>query len=280
MRRAALYTVAIALTGMAGWQTIANAKPAQERQDRENRQAEQAQPQLPDGFDMKDLSQLDNVRGELAKVTEYALTRGDFGKVVAQLAVWNRDRMKDYRNEDYKTLDGVIEQINMDWKQKYGHEFNIKKAENVFNDEFVTVQGVVTNPNAAAMNFPVPAERGAQLASNRQRANEQEGQVDQVVAKDLQESKGVALVRFPGGANLSGLIVSMIEEGHGSWYVALPPSQTAEQIHMQLQNELTYFGQNASQWPADETTAYRMAAHRVFMAIYNVNPPEMRHETR
>ena len=278
MRRAALYTVAIALTGMAGWQTIANAQAAQEREDRQAEQ--QAQPQLPDGFEMKDLKQLDNIRAEMAKTTEDALTRGDFGRVIGQLAVWNRDRMKDYKNEDYKTLDGVIEQINMDWKQKYGHEFNIKRADNVFDDRFVTVQGVVTNPNAAAMNFPLPAERGAQLASNQQRAHEQEGQVDQVIAKDLQDSKGVALVRFPGGSNIPNLTVSMIEEGHGSWYVALPASQTSQEIHAQLQNQLTYVGQNVSQWPTDEATAYRYVAHRVFMALYNVPAPEMRQQTR
>jgi hypothetical protein len=278
MRRAALYTVAVALAGLAGWQTIANAQAAQEK-ERESRQVEQAQLQLPDGFEMKDLNQLDNIRSELAQVTEYALTRGDFHKIIGRLAVWNRDRMKDYRNQDYKVLDGVIEQINMEWKQKYGHEFNIKKAENVFNDQFVTVQGVVTNPNAAAMNFPLPAERDAQLASNQQRAHQQEGQVDQVMAKDLQESKGAALVRFPGGASLSPLTVSMIQEGHSSWFVALPPSQTAQEIHTQLQNELTHVGQRISEWRGDETTAYRIVAHRVFMALYNVNP-EMRHQTQ
>lgn len=279
MRRAALYTVAVALAGMAGWQTIANAGPAQER---ESRQAErQAQLQLPDGFQEKDLGQIDNIRGELALVTEYALTRGDFGRVIGQLAVWNRDRMKDYKNEDYKTLDGVIEQINMDWKQKYGHEFKIKSVrDNVFNDQFTVIQGVVTNPNAAAMNFPVPAERGAQLASNQQRAHQQEGQVDQVMAKDLQDSKGVALVRFPGGSSLPPITVSMIEEGHGSWYIALPPSQTSQEIHSQLQNQLTYVGQNVSQWPADENMAYRIVAHRVLMALYNVNAPEMQHQAR
>jgi hypothetical protein len=278
MRRAALYTVAIALTGMAGWQAIADARPAQQR---ENAQAEQqAQPQLPDGFQLKDLNQIDNIRKELAKVSEYALTRGDFGKLIGETAVWNRDRMKDYRNEDYKTLDGVIEQINMDWKQKYGHEFNIKKADNVFNDQFTIVQGIVTNPNAATMNFPVPAERSAELASNRQRAQQQEGQVDQVEAKDLQESKGVALVRFPGGSNLPPFTASLIEEGHGSWYVALPPSQTAQEIHAQLQNELTYVGRSVDQWPADEAMAYRVVAHRVFMALYNVPAPEDRQRTR
>jgi hypothetical protein len=275
MRRVVTYVVAAALAGLAGWQTFAGAGPVQRESQRDIQAGQQAQPQLPDGFQMKELHQIDNIRGELAKTTEYALTRGDFGKLIGELAVWNRDRMKDYKNEDYKTLDGVIEQINMQWKQKYGHEFRIRHdSGSVFNDQFVIVQGVVTNPNAAAMNFPVPAERNAQLASERQRANQQEGQVEQVEAKDLQKSKNVAIVRLPGGEAVHGLNASLVEEGMGSWYVALPPSQTARQIHTELQNHLTWFSQKSDQWPADENMAYRLAAHHVFMALYNVNPQQ------
>jgi hypothetical protein len=62
--------------------------------------------------------------------------------------------------------------------------------------------------------------------------------------------------------------------------VALPPSQTARQIHTQLQNQLTYFSQKSDQWPADENMAYRVAAHHVFMALYNVSSPEEGRQTR
>ena len=100
------------------------------------------------------------------------------------------------------------------------------------------------------------------------------GQCEQGLAKELQDSKGVALVRFPGGQMLPAVSASMIEEGRGSWYLALPLGTTSQQIHTQLQNELTYIGRSVDQWPADETAAYRVVAHRVIMALYNVNAPE------
>ena len=79
------------LSGLA----VVQAQQAERVQDRDARSVVQ-QPQLPDGFQMKDLKQIDNIRGRLADVTNYALTRGDFGKLVDQLAVFNRDQMKNW----------------------------------------------------------------------------------------------------------------------------------------------------------------------------------------
>lgn len=267
MRKLASLTLAGALFGA----TLATAQQAQA-------------PQLPDGFQMKELKQIDNVRDEIANITNYALTKGDFGKVVDQLAVFNRDRMKDYKNEDFKTLDGVIDQLNKDWKQKYGHDFKIKS--NVVDDRYTIVQGVVTNPNVAASNFPVPAAgREAQTAGNRQTARDKQqneadrGQVEQVTAKDLENSKNVAIVRFPSQANLPELTASMVDEGLlGHWRFAVPKSMTAHQLHMQLQNELSYFGRDVTRWPATEADAYRLVAHRVVAALYNVDAPEAAHQ--
>ncbi|HEY2587077.1 MAG TPA: hypothetical protein VGI81_15125, partial [Tepidisphaeraceae bacterium] len=232
---------------------------------------------LPNGFQQKDLTQIDNIRGALATVTEDAITRRDFGKVIGNLAVEDRDRMKDYKNQDFKVLDGVAGQINQDWKQKYGHDFDIKAAKNVFTDREVIVQGVVTDPKVAAAAFPVPAEAGEQAhrAAAKEKAQQaQQGQAEQVESKDLQESKGAALTRFPAHGNLPEITVSMIEEGHGKWRIAVPASLTSQQVHTQLQNQLTYFGRDMKQWPADEAMAYRQVAHHVLMALYDVNAPQ------
>lgn len=279
MRRAIALATGMVLVGTMAASAIAqqNRDARDRRSEQQNNQAELQPVQLPDGFQMKDLKQLDNIRDELAKVVEYSLTREDFRKVVDQFAQHNRDQMKDYKNQDFKTLDGLIVQINKDWNQKYGHDFNIKRANNVFTDREMIVQGVVTNPQVAATNFPAPASREAQLASSKQQAREREGQAgqsEQVLSKELQDSKGVALIRFPGGQNLPSVTASTIEEGHGSWYLALPLGTTSQQVHTQLQNELTYIGRSVDQWPADETAAYRLVAHRVISALYNVNAPE------
>lgn len=268
-------TLALAFVALvAGSLSIWTARPAIAADAAQNKAAQQAEPQLPNGFQQKDLHQLDQIRGELAAVTQDAITRGDFGKVIDNLATVDRERMKDYTNQDFKVLDGVAGQINQDWKQKYGHYFDITAAKNVFTDREVIVQGVVTDAKVAAANFPVPAEAGeqARVASSKENG-QQQGQAEQVERKDLQDSKGVALARMPAEANLPELTASLIEEG-GNWRIALPATIASQQIHTQLQNELTYFGRDMNQWPADEAEAYRQVAHRVLMALYDVNAPE------
>jgi len=269
------------LSGLA----IAQAQQAQQAdrtQERETRNVAQ-QPQLPDGFQMKDLKQIDNIRGRLADLTNYALTKGDFGKVVDQLAVFNRDQMKNWRDEDFKTLDGEINQINKDWKSKYGHEFKIKADS--FDDRFMIVQGVVTDPNVAAMNFPVRARgQDAELAGNRQHAanadqntpKPSEGsQVEHVTAKDLQDSKNIATFHFPSQQALPEVTASLVEEGMiGKWHVAVPKGMTAQQLHTQLQNQLSYFGRNMNEWPANEADAYRLVSQRIVLALYNIDTRE------
>jgi hypothetical protein len=280
-----LVLAASLISGLA----VAQAQQADRATDRDNRNLAQ-QPSLPDGFQMKELKQIDNIRGRLADVTNYALTKGDFGKVVDQLAVFNRDQMKNWRDQDYKTLDGVIDQINKEWKSKYGHEFKAKDS--MFDDRFMSVQGVVTDPNVAATNFPVRARSDdARLAGGREHANvdnaerkgeqrlEREGsQVDHVAAKDLQDSKNIATLHFPDSHGLPGVTASLIEEGMiGKWHFAAPKSLTAQQLHQAIQNQLTYVGRDATQWPANETDAYRMVAHRVLLALYNIDTKDGAH---
>jgi hypothetical protein len=265
--------------GLLGSLAVVQAQQADQARDRNERNIAQ-QPQLPDGIQMKDLKQINNIREQAAKITNHALTRGDFGKVVDQLAVFNRDQMKDWRNQDFKTLDGEIDQINKDWNSKYGHDFKIKA--DVFDDRYMIVQGVVTDPNVAAMNFPVrPARQEAQLAGGRERArdardaNEKEGsQVEHVAAKDLQDSKNVATMHFPSQGMLPDVTASLVEEGMiGTWRFAVPKSMNSQQLHTQLQNQLSYFGRDVSQWPATEADAYRIVAQRVVLALYNVGVP-------
>src|SRR6185437_13019733 len=115
-------------------------------------------------------------------------------------------------------------------KTKYGHEFKAKA--DMFDDRFMIVQGVVTDPNVAATNFPVRARgQDAQLAGGHEQAKdntaerkgndrlEREGsQVEHVTAKDLQDSKNIATLHFPESHGLPGVTSSLVEEGMiGKW---------------------------------------------------------------
>lgn len=281
-KRTAFWITSVLGTGMSlgAAQFVRAADAERPREGQRAANTERQIPQLPNGFQMKELNQMDNVRGEVSAATEDAMTEGNFGKFVRDLSEPNQDRMKDWKNQDFKTLDGVIRQIKKDWNAKYGHDFDIGKPKDLWTDNYTVVQGVVTDANVAATNFPVPAianREGAQAA-----AHQDLGQAQQVLAKDLQDSRGVALFRFPGhemaregsreGARdregLPELIASLIEEGYSKWRFVIPLATTSQQLHTQLQNQLTYFGRDASAWPADEKQAYRMLAHRVAAAMY------------
>src|SRR5437588_10171862 len=222
---------------------------------------------------MKDRGQLDNIRKQLATTTNIAFSKNDFGKFVDGLSLVNRERMKDYKNQDFKTLDGVIDQINKDWNAKYGHDFKIDKASDVINEQFTIVQGVVTNPEVAAANWPVRAAAGeAQAAAERQQG--QTGDARQVERDDLKGASGVAILESSAIMGLRPVTASLIHEKLHGWRFAIPDNITSQQLHTQLQNHLTELDKQKANWPADETTAYRVASVHVLMALYNVNMPE------
>lgn len=282
MRKTSSLVLAIALGGGIGLLTAQLAPAANQAREQAREQANQSdRPQLPNGFEMKDINQLDQIREELANVVQVALTKDDFSKLIDNLAEEDRDHYKgDYKTQDFTTLNGIIEQIHNDWKQKYGHDFDIKGANGVFDDTYVTVQGVVTNPEVAAANFPVASTKQAEARADQGReqlaaARERGGSQAQLVERDdLQKSGGVALVRFPMMRDLPELTVSLIRERAKGWHVDVPLSTSSRQLHTELSNQLTYLGQKSSEWPSNETEAYRMAAHRVFMALYNVHEPK------
>lgn len=275
MQRAATLFLSVALGGGLGLIAGQLASAA----DNAREPARQSDhPQLPNGFEMKDLSQTKQIREELAKVVDAAVTRDGFPKLIDNLAEENRDRYKDdYKKQDFGTVNGVIEKIHNDWKSKYGHDLDITKADNVFDDSYVIVQGVVTNANVAAANFPMPAveknadRERAELAAAREKGG---SQAELVERDDLAKATGVALVKFPAMENLPDFTVSLIREKGEGWRVDVPLAPTSSQIHTQLSNQLTYFAKNPSQWPSDETQAYRMLSHRVAMALYNIHSPQ------
>ena len=269
MRTAAPFALAATL----GW-GIAMTAPvvgAADQIHKSQQNVDKAELQLPSGFKAKDLGQAQNIRGELATVTQDAVTRDDFGKIIDNLATEDRDRMKDYKGQEFKVLDGVVNQIHLDWKQKYGHDLNAGKAKEAFSSRETVVQGTVSDAKVAAANFPASAEAGAEarLASSKQKA-----QLAETARKDLADGKGVALVRFPVEQMLPEVTASLIEEGNGTWRFAIPTGSSPQQIHRQLQDQLTYFGRDMKQWPANESDPYRMLSHHVIMALYDVNAPE------
>lgn len=239
------------------------------------RDAANRTPEFPAGFQLKDVGQLDNVRREQGNVTNKAVTKEDFGSLLSELTAQDKDRMKDYKDQDFKTLDGVIDQFRKDWQAKYGHDFDIKDATQVYGDQFTIVQGVVTDPAVALANWPVQssAKGEARTGTDQARlAGSEQNRNDAADQAKLDKGREVAILRIPESHGMPAVTASLIKEVPSHWRFDIPNNINSQEIHTQLQNHLTYLDQHKEMWPADENDAYREVTHHVVASLYNINP--------
>ena len=277
MRKAIGFVITAALgagVGLSSAQFVAAADNSQRSSARES-----AQLQFPAGFQLKDVGDLNDIRGEFGNITNKAVTKHDFGSFLGELTAQDHSRMKDYKQQDFTTLDGVIDQFRKDWQAKYGHDFDIKDQTKVYGDQFTIVQGVVTDPAVALANWPVQASPKSEARTDTDQARlagSQQNRTDAADQAKLDKGREVAIARVPDSHGLPEVTASLIHEKPDHWRFDIPNNINSQEIHTQLQNHLTYLSQHKDQWPADENEAYRQVTHHVVAAIYNVNAPQTR----
>lgn len=86
-----------------------------------------------------------------------ALTKKDFDGVVSRLAKADRDRIGNFKDQKFPELDGRIDQLNKDWKAKYGHDVNF---DNKDFENWVKVQKTGETPDVTKANVILPASHG------------------------------------------------------------------------------------------------------------------------
>jgi len=234
--------------------------------------AEQARPlAMPQGFKAKDLDAESGIRTGLVKLTERAVAKGDFNRLLAELATQDKERAREFKNADQKQLDGIIDQIQTAWKSKYNQDFSISDKNLIFDSQYAMAEFEVSDPAVAINNWPVPvAANEAVTAGNRSNAGDEKKEVKNA---ELTEGRDVALVRFPAGHDMPEMTVSMIHELPMFWRVDLPNDRTGEQIYNDLVSQLNYIRDHQDQWPADVADAYRMVAQHAVAAVYGAPAP-------
>jgi len=226
---------------------------------------------LPAGFQGKDLRAESGIKSGLVKLTDRAVTKGDFNSLLAELSKQDKERAREFKGVDQAKLDGVIDQIRKQWRDKYGQDFSINDKNLVFNQQFAIAQGTVSDPTVAISHWPVPALAGeAVTAGSRSPADNQK---QEEKAAKLNKGRDVALVRFPASHDLPELTVSMLHQLPGFWRVDIPNDRTGEQIYNDLTAHLTYIRDHQNQWPNDVADGYRMVAHETVGALYGVPVP-------
>jgi hypothetical protein len=190
------------------------------------------------------------IRKRLAKVADEALDKNDLSDLVSYFSTDARDRIKksDTYDQGYgDKLDGRIEQINMTWKQKFGHEFKVKDANDALGDSFATIQQGVVGKDADLTTAVMQDSNNSKL----------------------EDGRSIAVAQIKGNHGMADLKVPLIHELPNSWKINVPGDLDAAKLRQNLTDHLTALGDHVNDWPSDEQAAYRVVTHHVFMAIMN-----------
>jgi len=209
-------------------------------------------------------------------------------------------------------LNAIVGPISQQWEQKYGKKFDMN--ENLVFGEFkgFTIhQGEIANPQLLS-NWPVqqtidakaklqgspagtgerkndgkidtpdvkvenrdPAKNDGKIDTPKVTVGELGKPSDKPSDRNLEKGRNVAVVYFPESHGKPEVYVSMIHEMPDAWKIDVPDTVDGQKLHDNLCNHLTMFAQHKDQWPTDVNEAYRMAAHCVMMAIYDL-PHDMK----
>jgi len=242
-----------------------------------------AQPEslLPAGVDKAKHDDSKDIRHTLARVTNDALTKDNLQSLVSEFVDADRNRIgKFFKDNKDPQLAGRIDQFIKDWNAKYNQKFDLPYLVAFENFQgFTIAQGEISNP-ALLSNWPVDNPKAT--AGGQSKDAKAEGRLDtnnrpgnRPGDRNLEKGRNVAVVYFPPSHHAPELNVSLIHELPDHWRVDVPDNIDGQMIYNQLLNHFTRMDEHKDQWPSDVNDAYRMVCHHVFMAIYNIDMPEM-----
>jgi len=226
---------------------------------------------FPAGFKVKEGAPAGGIKTGLAKLTERALTKGDFNSMLAELSKQDRERVREFKNVDHAKLDFQISRFRETFKQKYGKDFD-PDGKVAFGAPLLIFEGEVTDSAVALNNWPLPASPDkAVTASSKVPAGNEKELKKEIKEEKLQKGRNVAIIRFPASHGLPDVTVSMVHHLPGFWRVDIPNDRTGEQLYNDLLTHITMMNDHADKWPAEIHEAYRAAGHHIAAAMYGVN---------
>ena len=271
----------------------------------QNQQANAQPLTLPAGFAQKNDNADSDVKSELVKVTDRALSHDSYQQLLNELSKPNKDRAQLFQNVDQGQINKSIDQIKAVWKAKYGEDLNVTDTNLTFDEKTQIVQGVVLDQPTAVNNWPVAASSDVSASAgtaNAQNSDSTGNSANQNVNGsarnpaiadkaqtsadrlqggsptpaqfwniELSNGNEVAVVQC-SGMHGREMTVSMVHEVLGGWTISLPSSRTGGQLYNDYATELSQLSSHIDQWPADQTKAYRMLSRHIMAALYGVQP--------
>jgi hypothetical protein len=228
----------------------------------------------------------DDIREIVAQITQAAATKSGLDDLVERFASSDRKRLENdsFLKQDHSVLDGRIAEFQKDWKARYNEDFKIHNANKVLGDSFAMVlqhrlgdeARLASERMGGNPNPPINTNRDAN--GNRDiAANERTGDISGYLGDntDLKPGESVATVDVASMHNLPYVRVPLVHQLPDSWRIDVPNTLTAQQLHDNILKQLTAVDEAKDRWPADVNDAYRLVAHRITMAVMNVDEPSM-----
>ena len=195
----------------------------------------------------------DSIRKTIAKVTEDAVTKGDFNKLTKNFvdADYNK-RVEDFKPSDnFAMLDGRIDQFRKDWKAKYNEDFGYtSQRSDVLNDQFARItQGEIGEARTAGGKEMPSAEPqnvkgGTPDDLKKSGVNQPDANSNKTFGGDTNREPGrnVASFILNGQApmNASNMQanketpVPMIHEVAEGWKIDIPDNLDGQKLHDSL----------------------------------------------
>jgi len=236
----------------------------------------------------------DDIRKTVAKVTEDAVTKGDFHKLTKNFVDADYDRVKNFKAADnFAQLDGRIDQFEKDWKAKYNENFSYSSARNdVLGDQFAKItQGEIGEARTAGgKEVPSPEPQNVKggtpedlkksgvatpdANSNKTFGGDTKREPGRNIATFAITSQIEASAKADSGQPMSAkmdaqkeLDVPLIHQLPDSWKIDIPDNIDGQKLHDNLLKHLTVVDEDRANWPADKNEAYRLVTRHVMMAV-------------
>jgi len=239
---------------------------------------------FPAGITAKDFNDDKGIDKAFKAVTEDAFSKTGFDNLVAKLVDQDRDRIKNsvasgrsltnLDGNNNKRLADVYNDIDAAFKAKYNHKMDLDIGK-VYTPAFIHIMtGEVSDPALLVGKWPVSALPMTDMSTS---AKISPADVDQAKNKafggdvNLEKGRKVALAHIMASHGMKGFTASLIHENLGGWKFDVPNNLTAEKLHGNLINNLTYLSQHKDQWPSDVNDAYRQFTHATVAALYDIN---------
>lgn len=230
----------------------------------------------------------------LAQVVEAAFTKAGLDDMAERFVDADRNRLG--QNQDALTnnadLDGLVDQLQKDWKSKYGAEFDIGDEDKVYGSFALISEGEITGAartagekvdadathtgshTSATGNASGPnggGVSGARSVNTNTGVDAPKPNTGGQTAADRNTNdpgRNIASVQIAASHGMPAVTVPLIHEA-GGWKIDIPDTVDSTKLRDNVKSALTECNENKDKWPADATEAYRAVTHKVLLSIFD-----------